>query len=281
MRGLSLFKPCSAAFDFIFIDQYGVLHDGQRPYPGAVDALGALKARGTRVVILSNSGRSGEFNARRMEELGIPRSLYDHFLTSGDVAKAALLDGDLPIAPGAATRCMTLSSSNEHDLANDLGFTIAYDGARADLLIVSGSQADHVSLEEYERQMAAAARRGALCLCTNPDRLMLTSGGTYPGAGAIAALYEKLGGVVSWIGKPYPGIYAAAARLVGSPTPREVLCIGDSIEHDIVGAHRFGAAAMLMRTGILAEMSEAELAIECARHGVAPDMIMAGFGDEL
>jgi FMN phosphatase YigB (HAD superfamily) len=40
--------------------------------------------------------------------------------------------------------------------------------------------------------------------------------------------------------QPYPGIYAAATRLVGSPAPHDVLCIGDSVEHDIVGARRFG-----------------------------------------
>jgi HAD superfamily hydrolase (TIGR01459 family) len=276
MKGLSLFRACSAAFRFLFIDQYGVLHDGRRPYPGVVEALQELKARGARVVILSNSGRSGEVNAQRMETLGIPHGLYDHFLTSGDVARAALLDGELPIALGPATRCMTVSSSGEHDLADELGFTIVHDGAQADLLIVSGSQGDRVSLAEYGRRIEPAARRHAPCLCTNPDKLMLISGETHPGAGAIAALYEEFGGVVSWIGKPYPGIYAAAARLVGSPEPHEVLCIGDSVEHDIVGARRFGAAAALVRTGVLADLSESELAAECARHGVAPDLILAG-----
>jgi HAD superfamily hydrolase (TIGR01459 family) len=279
MRKMSLFSACSAAFDFLFIDQYGVLHDGHRPYPGARDALIALKARGARVVILSNSGRSGQANALRMERLGFSRDLYDHFLTSGDVAKDALLAGELPIKPGPATKCLTLSSSAEHDLADALGFSVAEDGAQADVLIISGSQADRISLDEYERRIAPAARRHAPCLCTNPDKLMLTSKGIHPGAGAIAALYERLGGLVSWIGKPYPGIYVAAARLVGAPEPHDVLCIGDSVEHDIVGAHRFGAAAALVRTGVLAGLSERELAAECARHGVAPDIIMAGLAE--
>jgi HAD superfamily hydrolase (TIGR01459 family) len=271
-----VFKYFSLAFPAIFIDQFGVLHDGARPYPGAVAALQALRARGTRVVILSNSGKSGQANAERMERLGFARDLYDYFLTSGDVAKAALLAGDLPIALGPATRCLTLSSSPENDLADALGLTSTQDGAEADLLIISGSQGDRIPLSEYERRIAPAARRWAPCICTNPDRLMLTSNGAHPGAGAIADLYEALGGTVTWIGKPYPGIYAAAARLVGSPAPRDVLCIGDSIEHDIVGARRFGAAAALVRTGILADLSEAELAAEFAKHGVVPDAVLAG-----
>jgi HAD superfamily hydrolase (TIGR01459 family) len=277
MTSPSLFRAVSSAFDFFFLDQFGVLHDGQRPYRGAITTLRALKARGARIVIISNSGRSGEHNAKRMEKLGFSRDLYDHFLTSGDVARAALLGGELPITLGPATRCMTLSSSNEHDLADALGLMSTEDGAEADLLIISGSQGDRIRLGEYERRIVPAARRGAPCVCTNPDKLMLTSEGTHPGAGAIAALYEEHGGAVTWIGKPYPGIYAAAARLVGISDPSAVLCVGDSVEHDIVGARRFGAAAALIRTGILADLSESELAAEIGRHGVAPDLIFAGF----
>src|ERR1035437_9651904 len=64
MTQKSLFAPIAARFDFVFIDQYGVLHDGQPPYPGAIEALATLKAREARVVILSNSGRSAAYNAR-------------------------------------------------------------------------------------------------------------------------------------------------------------------------------------------------------------------------
>ena len=46
MTQKSLFTPIAARLGFVFIDQYGVLHDGQRPYPGAIEALATLKATG-------------------------------------------------------------------------------------------------------------------------------------------------------------------------------------------------------------------------------------------
>ncbi|MDQ0395674.1 TIGR01459 family HAD-type hydrolase [Labrys monachus] len=276
MNGLPLFGPLSAAFGVVFLDQYGVLHDGRRPYPGAVEALRLLRQRGTRTVIISNSGKPGEANAERMARLGFARDLYDHFLTSGDVARAMLERGDIAVAPGPATRCLTLSSSDEHDLADAAGFSITEHGADADLVIIGGSQGDRVPLDAYERQLGPAAARGVPCLCTNPDRLALGVNGTFPGAGAIAALYASLGGPVTWIGKPHPAIYAAAAALVGSPRPQDILCVGDSVEHDIAGAHRFGAVAALVRTGIHADASEAELVAEFARWGAAPDIVLAG-----
>ena len=106
---------------------------------------------------------------------------------------------------------------------------------------------------------------------------MLTPTGTAFGAGAIAQLYESLGGAVTWIGKPYPAIYQFAAARIGAPAAASVLCVGDSVEHDIVGARRFGAAAALLRTGVLARLSEPDLAAELAKHGVVPDLTAAGF----
>jgi HAD superfamily hydrolase (TIGR01459 family) len=271
----SRFLAFARQFPIVFFDQYGVLHDGRAPYPGAVEALRALKAHGARIVILSNSGRSGDHNARRMATIGIGDDLYDHFVTSGDVAAAKLRKGALPPAMGGAMRCLTLSTSGDDELARGLGFTSVDEAAKADLVVISGSQTDRISLEDYATLLAPAAERRAQCVCTNPDRLMLHAKGVLPGPGAIADVYRRLGGPVIWIGKPYPSTYEHARELV-SPCEREdILCVGDSVEHDIVGAHRFGAAAALVRTGILASLSEPELARACAEHGVVPDIVVA------
>jgi phosphoglycolate phosphatase-like HAD superfamily hydrolase len=39
------------------LDQFGVLHDGQKPYPGAVEAVAKLAGRGMRLLVISNSSR--------------------------------------------------------------------------------------------------------------------------------------------------------------------------------------------------------------------------------
>ena len=111
-------------------------------------------------------------------------------------------------------------------------------------------------------------------MCVNPDKLMLTAVGNAPGAGRIAEIYEELGGVVTWVGKPFPEIYRAAAELSQVQEPRHVLCVGDSVEHDIAGANRFGAFAALVRTGVLADLSDKELAAEIGRHGALPDYVI-------
>lgn len=41
----------------ILLDQFGVLHDGRKPYPGAIEAVTALADSGRSVLIISNSSR--------------------------------------------------------------------------------------------------------------------------------------------------------------------------------------------------------------------------------
>jgi ribonucleotide monophosphatase NagD (HAD superfamily) len=79
---------------------------------------------------------------------------------------------------------------------------------------------------------------------------------------------------VTWIGKLFPEIYQAAAELSGVQNPRDILCVGDSVEHDIVGAKKFGAFATPVRTGVLAGLSDRELAAEIGRHGAVPDFVI-------
>jgi HAD superfamily hydrolase (TIGR01459 family) len=274
VSAVSRFVTIASSFKAVFFDQYGVLHDGQKPYPGARDALAALKSRGVTIVVLSNSGRTGAANAERMTVLGFERELYDFLVTSGDVARTLLKHGRFPalLAPGA--RCFVISTGGDDELASALGIASTADSGAADLVIIAGSQAGKVSLDDYRAALAPAARRDTPCLCTNPDKLMLTAAGNAPGAGRIAEIYEELGGVVTWVGKPFPEIYRAAAELARVDNPRDVLCVGDSVEHDIAGANRFGAFAALVRTGVLADLSGKELAAEIGRHGALPDYVI-------
>jgi HAD superfamily hydrolase (TIGR01459 family) len=271
---LSRFVRIASGFRAVFFDQYGVLHDGRRPYPGAREALAALKPRGVKIVVLSNSGRAGKANQRRMAALGLGPELYDFLLTSGDVARRLMKSAPMAARLGLEARAFVVSSDGRDELSAELGLLPASNSSEADLVIIAGSQADRISLDGYRKLLAPAAERGAPCVCFNPDRLMLTAAGAAPGAGRIAELYQELGGEVTWIGKPFPEIYRAAAELAGVEDPRDILCVGDSVEHDIAGANGFGAFAALVRTGILAGFSREELAGEIGRRRAVPDYVV-------
>jgi HAD superfamily hydrolase (TIGR01459 family) len=274
VNALSRFVLIASSFRAVFLDQYGVLHDGRTPYPGARDALAALKSRGVKLVVLSNSGRTGAANAQRMATLGFEPELYDCLVTSGDVARTLLKRGRFPALLAPRSRCFVISTGGDDEFTSALGMVPTAHSDEADLVVIAGSQADKVSLDDYRASLAPAARRGTPCICVNPDKLMLTAPGNAPGAGRIAEIYEELGGAVTWVGKPFLEIYRAAAELSQVQNPRDILCVGDSVEHDIAGANRFGAFAALVRTGILAGLSDKELAVEIGRHEALPDYVI-------
>lgn len=245
------------AYDVFFIDQFGVLRDDAGPYEGAIAALSQLASAGRTIVILSNSGRSGDYNSERLIKMGFAADSFDFFVTSGDVAFDILSRPENAIAKGA--RCLTVSSGGDSNLADRLGLVSANTAADAEIVIVSGSEAERVSMDDYRNMLRPAAERGVPCYCTNPDIHKLHTGSVAPGAGSIAKLYETMGGPVTWLGKPHPEIYEYALRLTAVSDRRCVVCIGDSIEHDILGAKSAGLDSVLVRTGILSNANEEEL----------------------
>ncbi len=258
-----------------FVDQFGVLRDDRGAYDGAIEALRWLKSIGKTVAILSNSGRSGTYNAKRMLKLGFARDSYDHFITSGDVGYWILSQANSPVRAGLA--CLTLSSDGDTGLADRLGLTSATAAKDADVVIISGSQAESISMADYAAMLQPAAARGVPCFCTNPDIYKLWQGRHVPGAGSIAALYEQLGGEVTRLGKPYPEIYNHALAICGMPPRAEVVCIGDSIEHDIGGAARAGLASVLVGTGLAAGLDRQERQRLMEAAGARPNWLIDRF----
>ncbi|WP_377289855.1 TIGR01459 family HAD-type hydrolase [Rhizobium sp. SG2393] len=264
-------------FDAFLIDQFGVLRDGRGPYPLAAETLSRLKAAGKRIVILSNSGKRSIENDRRLAKLGFDPESWDWFLTSGEVAYE-LLKAEQGAREGKPPqRCLLISRDGDTSPIDGLMIDRVADGASADVILLAASEGDIHPLSHYEALLAPAAKRGVPCLCTNPDKIMLTADGTAFGAGRIAELYEELGGTVRWIGKPFADIYAVARDFLGATPASRICCIGDSIEHDIAGAAGAGLSSLLVTTGILADASDAERAALFAEHGAVPDFVADGF----
>lgn len=261
-------------YELFLVDQFGVLHDGQSPYRGAVWVLEELKARGKTVVLLSNSGKRSAPNAERLRGLGFPEALYDLLVTSGEVAWHQLSEG---AQDGTIRRCLLLSRGGDRSAVEGLDLELVDDGAEADIVLISGSEGSEVGLEAYLERIRPAAERGVACLCSNPDKLMITPAGLDFGAGRIAEVYEELGGSVTWIGKPFPAMYSFALSRCGNPPASEIIGIGDSVEHDIAGAAAIGAATLLIKGGILADADQDDLGALTRKHGVTPDFLLESF----
>jgi HAD superfamily hydrolase (TIGR01459 family) len=276
VRTIPGLSAIAGAYDAFLIDQFGVLRDGRGPYPGAAETLVRLRQAGKGIVILSNSGKRSAENDRRLAALGFEPGSWDWFLTSGEVAWQ-LLKREEAAAAGATRKCLLISRDGDLSPLNGLDLLRTESGEEADIVLIAASEGDVHPLGYYEALLRPAAQRGVPCLCTNPDKVMLTRTGHAFGAGRIAELYEELGGRVRWIGKPFRDIYDFALDFLGKPDPARVCAVGDSVEHDIAGAVSAGLGSVLVTTGILEDESEEERRRLFAAHGATPDFILPKF----
>ena len=75
--------------------------------------------------------------------------------------------------------------------------------------------------------------------------------------------------------KPHRAIYDHALSLI--PQQGRVVCIGDSLAHDIVGAQSLGLQTALVQSGLSANLSMAEIEETAKGLGAMPDFIVPQF----
>jgi HAD superfamily hydrolase (TIGR01459 family) len=233
IEGLS---EIASDYDGMLIDQFGVLHDGAKLYPGALDVLAKLHEKKIPIAVMTNSGKRTVANVARLTRMGIPREFYVDAVSSGEVAYQRL--------KSSKSRRAFIIGKDGDDYGFDHFQIVSYP-QQADVILILGSNAPATSLDEYARMLNGLT---VPAICCNPDKLMITPAGLEPAPGAIAALYEAQGGKVEWIGKPHRAIYDHALKIIGRP--RRALCIGDSAEHDVAGGRGAGLSTLLVTTGV-------------------------------
>lgn len=235
-------------YDVLLCDVWGVIHNGRESFPEACAALARWRAEVGPVVLISNSPRPSKDVVAQLDGLGVPREAWSAFVTSGDATRALLA----PRAPGPALK---IGPDRDWPLYDGLGVTFGPVG-EATFVAVTGPNNDEVETpEDYRASLTAAAARGIPLICANPDRVVQRGDKLIYCGGALADLYETLGGEVLMAGKPFTPIYelslAEGEALLGKPLDRKrVLCIGDGVVTDVKGANDHALDCLFIAKGI-------------------------------
>lgn len=245
IAGLSDLAP---RYDALLCDVWGVIHNGRESFPAACAALGWFRAERGPVVLISNSPRPCGSVVEQLDALGVPRTAWSHLVTSGDATRLLLAER----APGPA---WLIGPERDAPLYEGLGVEAA-DLDRARFISVTGPYDDeNDEPADYRDRFIAAVARDLPMICANPDIVVQRGDRLIYCGGALAQLYESLGGRVTMAGKPYPAIYelslAKAAEALGNPVdPARVLCIGDGLPTDIRGANARDLDVLFVASGI-------------------------------
>lgn len=239
---------------YIF-DLDGTVYLGDRLIPGADTAIAALRARGDKVVFLTNKPLDTRSTyATKLTRLGIPTEVDD--IISSSVVMADYLQRE---APGARVYC--IGEPPLLQKLHDAGVTLVSDprvvGAEVDFVVASFDRNF-----DYEKLDCAlqALLKGARFIATNADRTCPVDGGVVPDCGGIIAAIEAVSGkqLELVVGKPSKLTATAALRILGLPAERCTM-IGDRLETDILMGNKAGMQTALVLTGV-ATREQAEAA---------------------
>lgn len=251
----------------ILCDIWGVVHDGDRILPGVERRLVRWREEGRYVVLVTNAPRPAETVEAYLRRLGLTRQAYDSITSSGEAGIAALTQ---PVRPVGFLGTL----DDKMDLVEQGVSIIESDFSE---IACTGLDERYDAPSEYLPFLKELAGRNVLMHCLNPDRVVIHCGRREACAGALADIFEGLGGQVKWYGKPHRPIYDHARSLAGNPPKDAMLAIGDGLPTDMLGAAGYGIDAIYVSHGI--HSGEPVPDDFASRHGLGewhPVMTVAG-----
>ncbi|KAL4539411.1 hypothetical protein Ndes2437B_g02211 [Nannochloris sp. 'desiccata'] len=265
-KRLTSLRDIPLSYKGVFLDQFGVLHDGTTPYPGAIEGVQYLADRGMKLLIISNSSRRSSGALDNLERMGFPRDAFCGVITSGEVTHDALENRRTQFWQ-SRKKCIHLTWGARGAISlENLGIDVTLDPEDADCIIAHGTEAlgtettgtetIPTSLEKIKTVLTACAalRRqdensSIPMIVANPDVVTVHGTELRTMPGTLAKWYQELGGEVHLMGKPASVIYQGALQMLDLPA-ENVLAIGDSLEHDIAGAMGAGVDSLFVGGGI-------------------------------
>jgi len=253
-------------YDALLCDIWGVMHNGRVPYHDACLALERFRAERGPVILISNSPRPSAAIPAQFAQVGVRGEPYDAIVTSGDATVNELARR----APGPAFK---LGPDRDDVIYEglEMHFSALED---ASFISCTGLFDDETETpDDYRTMLNEAADMGLSMVCANPDVQVKRDGKIIYCGGALAQLYDKIGGKVIYAGKPHPPIYelsrAWIEEIAGYDIPKDrVLTIGDNIFTDLLGAQQEDYDCLFIQDGLHADNSE-KLKSLLGEHGIS------------
>jgi HAD superfamily hydrolase (TIGR01459 family) len=238
----------ASRYDLLLCDVWGVVHNGREAFAGPCAAAGRWRRERGPVILISNSPRPSSDVIPQLDALGVPRGAWSALVTSGDATRVLLAAR----APGPAW-----AIGPERDAVLYEGLDLSFSGPQAAAFITCTGLVDDETEtpEDYRKVLSLAALRGLPMICANPDRVVQRGEKLVYCGGALADLYQTLGGKAVMAGKPHAPIYEAslaeAGRRLGRPVDRtRILAVGDGLATDVAGANAQGLDILFVASGI-------------------------------
>ena len=250
-------------YDFLYIDIWGVLHNGITLYKDAVDLLDQLEIYNKEYVLLTNAPRPNNTVINFLKKMGLEKSKSSKVYTSGEAA-LNYLSKKLK-----SKKFFHLGPPRDFDLFKFFQKNKVKKIEDAEFLLCTGLFDNYQKLDFYKLLLSKNIKKNMVC--TNPDLVVDRGNKREFCAGSVAKEFEKIGGKVIYFGKPFPLIY----KLASKKSNKRVLCIGDNLNTDIKGANNLKFSSLFISGGIHKNESKSNLNKLFSSYNVKVDYIQS------
>ena len=223
------------------LDMDGTIYLDEDLFPGTLDFLREVKARGGRYLfVTNNSSKSTDAYVAKLSRLGI-EATEDDFLTSTNATILYLQDK----FPGRKFYCFGTRSFEQQ--LKDAGIDVVTELCDGIFGIVMGND-NELTFKKLEDACKLLLNDVAY-IATNPDWVCPTAFGYVPDCGSVAEmLYRATGKRPHFIGKPRPEMLLLALQKYGYEKDDAVM-IGDRVYTDIASGYNAGIDTVFVLSG--------------------------------
>ena len=254
----------AGSYDAVVFHQWGVLHNGSTPYPGAVGAVEELRKAGQPLAVLSNSGKRAANNAERIEKFGFG-NVFDVVMTSGEALWRGFDEGKF-----SQTRLFPIQETVGDAASWAEGLDLCFTNINQAEAVLLMGLSDGSTETAFADELDDALSQGLPLYCSNPDKMSPRAGGhTVIAPGTLAHAYQNKGGNVAFFGKPHRPVFDALRHELKTS---KILMVGDSLEHDVAGGANAGWDTLLVQGGLYRaafdhQNADTVLSSLCQKHG--------------
>jgi len=224
-------------YDTYIIDLWGVIHNGVKLNPKAIDVVKNLIKEKKKVVFLSNAPRPSKEVKKFLQELKMEDQYLHNIMTSGEAAMQALQKESYGkffyhLGPERDSSVFFKIKENKTTLE------------KCNFILCTGLfDKKEENLDYYKNLLKVHTSKKLIC--TNPDLTVHRGEVEEYCAGSIAKIFESLGGKTIYFGKPYQEIYKMCFS-----KEEKVIAIGDNLNTDIKGANKMKIDSIFISNGV-------------------------------
>ena len=237
MKKLKHLSEIFDLYDAYIIDLWGVIHDGVVLNLNAMEVVKNLTEKKKRITFLSNAPRPNENVIKFLKKLKMKEQYFKYVLTSGEAALKSLGANTFGVkyyhlGPERDMSLLKGLEKNKTSLKN------------CDFILCTGLFDGHEDNLNYYRELLKEHTSKKI-ICTNPDLIVHRGNEKEYCAGAVAEIFESLGGKVVYFGKPYQEVYNMCLK-----EGEKTFVIGDNLKTDIKGANNLNLDSLFITSGV-------------------------------